>query len=152
MNHELLLFFCSMGAGASLLFIYDWIRILRKLIPHKSVTVAVVDFCYWIAGGIYIFAMMYQKNDGIIRSYAMLGILTGMALYHFSISEAFVKLSVKVIGFPIKIVKKPLKRLRSSIIRVKITIYAFVNGHRESWKKRLDKVGKGKSHKESEEK
>ncbi len=155
MNHELLLFFCSMGVGASLLFVYDWIRILRKLILHSGMTAAVVDFIYWIAAGIYMFTMMYQKNDGIIRSYAILGILAGMAFYHFSISEAFVSLSVKAISFPIKIVKKPLKRLRFVTRRVKITIYTFVKDHRKSWKKRLDKVGKirkGKSHKKSQEK
>lgn len=152
MNHELLLFFCSMGTGAGLLFVYDWIRIVRKLIRHSPHAVSAADLLYWIAAGIFIFAVMYCQNDGIIRSYAMLGIGCGMALYHKIVGEKFVRFMEAAIKFPIKILKKPLKRLLFVIRRCNITLHracrrrlgSVGKGHRFIWKKRFMDIEKKK--------
>lgn len=170
MNHELLLFFCSMGTGICLLFVYDWIRILRKLFPHSSTVVSVVDFSYWIAGGIYIFSMMYRKNDGIIRSYAILGVLLGMTLYRVVFSEVFVNSLVKLLKIPIEFVKTIVKRLIFAVRSCRMTLYRFLRVplmirqmqcvsrnlsntiHRAYNKKRLRRIGKKKSQKQSQEK
>lgn len=158
MNHELLLFFCALWMGICLLFCYDWLRILRLIIPHSPTIVAVTDLLYWIGSGIYIFAVMYQKNDGIIRSYAVLGIILGMALYHFTLSEPFITIAVRIINFPVKIVKKSVKRLIFASRRVRIPLCRFLRKymprkrryHRRNRKKRAEKVEE-KSREESED-
>lgn len=160
MNHELLLFFCSMGTGAGLLFCYDWIRIVRKLIRYSPQIVSVSDLLYWIAAGISIFAVMYDQNDGIIRSYAMIGIVAGMAVYHKMVGESFVRMMVAVIEFPIKILKKPAKRLLFVIRRCNITLHRACRrlgisiGKRYGFirKKRFVDIEERKKHREAQEK
>lgn len=160
MNHELLLFFCSMGTGAGLLFCYDWIRIARKLIRHSPPAVSVVDLLYWIMAGILIFAVMYCQNDGIIRSYAMLGIVVGMAVYHRIVGENFVRFMVAAIKFPIKILKKPVKRLIFVIGRCNITLRracrrlesSIGKRYRFIWKKGFMDIEKKKKCRKAQEK
>ena len=160
MNHELLLFFCSMGAGAGLLFFYDWIRIVRNLIRHSPGAVSAVDLLYWIMAGVFIFVVMYCKNDGIIRSYAILGIVIGMAVYHRIVGESFVRFMVSVIKFPIKILKKPAKRLIFIIGRCNITLHRACRRLGSSirrkygfiWKKRFVDIEKKKTRRKAQEK
>lgn len=125
MNHELLLFFCAMATGTGLLFIYDWIRILRRLIPHRAGVIAAGDFFFWIFCSVAIFLFLYHNNDGIIRSYAMAGMLIGMILYHFTISDCLVTVLVNVTNIPLNFIKKQLKRLLFVIRRCKIGMYAM---------------------------
>lgn len=154
MNHELLLFFCSMATGVGLLFFYDWIRIVRSIIHHSPRVVSAVDLLYWIVAGIFIFAVMYCQNDGMIRSYAMFGIVLGMLFYHKIVGKKFVHLMVCVIKFPIKILKKPVKRLIFVVERCKITLHRVCRRIRHSigercrfiWKKGFMDIEKKKKH------
>lgn len=150
MNHELIFFFYAMGTGVSLLLIYDLIRIFRRLIPHKGMTISVIDFFYWIFAGFYLFAMIYCKNDGIIRGYAILGVFAGMYFYHCTISRYLVNFGVKILGFPVKIVKNLLKRLIFVTRRCKIRAYLKKLG--SFLKKGLRSSEKGNSCEESKEK
>lgn len=160
MNHELLLFFCSMGTGAGLLFFYDWIRIARKLIRHSPQAVSAVDLLYWIMAGILIFSVMYCQNDGIIRSYAMFGIAVGMAAYYKIVGETFVRFMSAVIKFPIKILKKPVKRLIFVIGRCNITLHRVCRRFGSSigkrcrfiWKKRFVDIEKKKKRRKTQKK
>lgn len=123
MNHELLLFFCSLWMGVFLLFGYDLLRIIRQLVHHSNFLIGLTDFLFWLGAAVYIFQGMYNKNQGIIRSYSILGIVLGMAAYHFYFSNAFVSICVKMIKFPLKIVKKIIKRLLFGLRRVRISLY-----------------------------
>lgn len=126
MNHELLLFFCSLWMGIFLLFCYDLLRIIRQLVRHSTFLVGLTDFFFWVGAAIYIFLGMYRRNQGIIRSYGILGIIAGMAVYHFCFSNTFVTVCVKMIKFPLKIAKKAIKRLLFGIRRVRISLYGVL--------------------------
>lgn len=96
MNHEItveLQFFCwSILWGAIILLSYDVLRILRRLINHNSIFLAIEDLIFWVITSVFIFAMMYRENNGIIRGFAVMGMAIGMFLYHYLLSELLVKL------------------------------------------------------------
>ncbi|MDO4557078.1 MAG: spore cortex biosynthesis protein YabQ [Lachnospiraceae bacterium] len=154
MIHELLFFFCSLASGALLSFVYDWIRFFRKMIRHSSVAVAVTDFCYWIGGALFLFVVFYQKNDGILRWYAFVGVVGGMLVYILVVRDRLVNFLVKMFSIPIKLIKKPIKRLIFAFRRCRIILCGLKRGissfykafyktiYKTSWKKRLHKSEK----------
>lgn len=101
MNHaitgELQFFLISILSGGILLLVYDVLRIFRRLVCHDSFFVAVEDLIFWVAASLFIFAMMYKENNGIIRGFSIMGMIIGMVLYHYIISEVLVTLVTKLI-------------------------------------------------------
>lgn len=83
---ELDFFAVSFVLGILLVLAYDCLRILRRLIRHGAVCISLEDLCYWIVAAFVIFAMLYQKNDGLIRGFSICGIVLGMLLYDKFIS------------------------------------------------------------------
>ena len=77
----------SMLSGCVLVFIYDVLRIFRKLVTHGTIALAIEDMLYWTFCALFIFAMLYRKNDGLIRGFAIGGIVTGMLVYNYLISS-----------------------------------------------------------------
>ncbi len=87
-------FLAAFLTGVFLLFVYDLLRIVRKILPHKMWLVGVEDLIFWICGAIVLFAMLYRENSGYIRGFVIGGVLTGMLLYNLLLSARFVKVSV----------------------------------------------------------
>lgn len=115
-NMEVKFFLMSVAWGAILLVMYDCLRILRKVVKHGAVLMSIEDIIYWTISSVLIFRMMYQLNDGIIRGFSLLGILLGMVLYKYTISDyvvkgiSFVLIKIKMfIKKVIHIILKPLK-------------------------------------------
>lgn len=110
-------FVVSMFSGCLMVFVYDVLRVLRRLLSHGTVLIAIEDILYWIFCAFFIFAMLYQKNEGLIRGFAIGAILLGMLLYNHFISPRVIKgvvwLAKKVlwiISTPFRLAKKLLKR------------------------------------------
>ena len=68
----------SFLTGAALLLVYDLLRIMRRLVSHKSWVTGVEDLLFWIGSAIALFAMLYRENSGYIRGFAIGGVLVGM--------------------------------------------------------------------------
>ena len=92
-----------LGLGGWLMFCYDLLRIRRLLIPAKSWLISLEDFLYWIYVSLSVFSLLYRQNDGILRSYAILGVFLGMAVYDRIVSRNI-----------LKVLKKVLERLKIS--------------------------------------
>lgn len=88
---ELDFFIVSFILGIVLVLAYDCLRIFRRLIRHGTAWLAIEDLCYWIITAFVIFAMLYQKNDGLIRGFSIGGIVIGMLLYNQLISRYIVR-------------------------------------------------------------
>ncbi len=115
----------SILSGAGMILFYDIFRIFRRVIPHGTVWIAIEDFFYWVSCAVLIFAMLYQENDGLIRGFAMGGMVIGMFCYNHFLSPFLVKYAAKVLGVvvgfagktgmillrPLKKIKKLLKKL-----------------------------------------
>lgn len=94
--------------GMLLLFVYDLIRIIRKLISHKAWIIGVEDLLFWIGSAAILFAMLYRENSGYIRGFAIMGVLIGMLIYNLAFSAWVVKGSVFILEKILFIVSRPL--------------------------------------------
>ncbi len=113
-NIELQFFMISILWGAILLFAYDLIRILRRVIKHNGFFLALEDLIFWVVSSVFIFAMMYKENNGIIRGFSVAGMGIGMVLYHYILSDWFVGFVTKLINlllWPIRRVLKKIERI-----------------------------------------
>lgn len=115
---ELTFFTHSVLIGLVITFIYDWIRVFRKLFKHGTVLISAEDFLFWLACGIGVFYMLYRENDGTLRWFAVFGATIGMFFYKVIVRDAFVNVMStclhKIMWFVLRllqIVLKPLKCL-----------------------------------------
>ena len=84
--------------GAYITFVYDILRILRRVIPHSALFVSLEDLLFWIYCGAEVFLMMYHESNGTLRWFAVLGAFAGMFLYKKLISGLLVKYTSLVLG------------------------------------------------------
>ncbi len=81
----------SLIMGAFILFVYDILRIIRRVIPHGGFWVAVEDLAFWTYCGAEVFLLMYHESNGTLRWFAVTGAMAGMFLYKKLFSRLFVK-------------------------------------------------------------
>ncbi len=103
----------SVLAGIFLFFLYDILRILRRLIKHGTFLIGLEDILYWVFVTLTVFLMIYRNNDGMVRGFALGGVLLGMLLYYLLISRFVIKLNVLVFGTILKGIRRVLRVLFS---------------------------------------
>lgn len=115
---ELQFFAISILWGALVLLAYDQLRVLRRIIRHNNFWITVQDLIFWIIASVFIFAMIYVKNSGTIRGFCVMGMVIGMVIYHYVLSDFIVMVlsrGVLLLLYPfsyfLKILKKGLKLL-----------------------------------------
>lgn len=147
MNQEVLLFICSLWTGVQLAACYDLLRIFRRIIRHGDFWIGVEDLLYWCFCGVFLFARMYQENDGIIRFYALGGAAVGAAMYHYSLSRilvTYITLALKkiiwILRIPFAWLARGTKRLKFKGNRVKL----LLNNHLSKMKVRMAEYGESK--------
>lgn len=96
-------------SGAFITFVYDLLRIFRRVLPHGNVWIGVEDFFFWIWTTFWIFSVLYRENDGSLRFYTILAMVLGMVVYHRSVSDFFVNLIAKILKKLLAVLKKLYK-------------------------------------------
>ena len=113
---QLGLFFQAVLLGAVMVFLYDLLRIIRRVFLHGIIWISVEDFFYWLAVSVYFFLRLCQVNDGIIRAFIVLGMVFGAWLYYLLFSRHFMRWLSGIIF----LVKKKLKKWQKLVtIRIK---------------------------------
>ena len=84
--------------GIFITFVYDLLRIFRRILSHNSFFVSLEDLGFWIYCGAEVFLLMYRESNGMLRWFAVLGALLGMALYKKLISPFFVRYVSWILG------------------------------------------------------
>jgi spore cortex biosynthesis protein YabQ len=115
---ELQFFGLAMLRGALLLLLYDLIRILRRIMPHGIVVIALEDVLYWMGTALFIFQLIYRKNDGAVRGYALLAIAAGMYFYHQIVSNWLVMYLSRFLKWILGIFFRPLKIISGKVVQV----------------------------------
>ena len=142
MNEEIIMqlqfFAISILWGGIVLLTYDVLRIFRRLKKHGNIMIAIEDILFWIAVSIFIFAMIYQVNDGIIRGFCVMGMAIGMVIYHFIVSEFLVKMITKLF----RLLLKPFEIVIGAIKKVSGFIGARCNKAVKFTKSQLKKPKK----------
>lgn len=83
--------FYALIMGIFITFVYDILRIFRRVVPHNNFWVSVEDLLFWIYCAAEVFLLMYYQGNGTLRWFAILGALVGMGSYKKLISPFFVK-------------------------------------------------------------
>lgn len=118
-REEVSIFIEAAWQGMMIAVCYDALRILRRIIKHKDIIVNIEDYIFWVIVGIAVFSMIFQNNDGVVRGYIFLALLTGAYTYHKSVSSFLVKYISKILNFVITLLlKKPLKWAKMIVKRV----------------------------------
>ncbi|NLP17323.1 MAG: hypothetical protein GX379_09875 [Clostridiales bacterium] len=112
---ELQFFLISVLWGAIILFAYDQLRILRRVIRHNNFFVTVQDISFWIFASVFIFAMLYVKNSGTIRGFSVMGMVIGMITYHYLLSDRIVTLISRGILLLMRPVSLAIRYIRKAI-------------------------------------
>lgn len=85
------IFVLSCKAGVLCAFVYDLIRIFRRIMVHKLLTVNVEDILFWIWTGNVFFKLLYQYSKGTLRFYIFLGAVIGAVSYSLFIGRFLLK-------------------------------------------------------------
>ena len=89
--HEIQFLLHSFLLGVIITFVYDNIRVLRRVLRHNVFFVSLEDLVFWIAVAISIFLLHHRENNGVFRWFSILGALVGMLLYRKVFSSLYVK-------------------------------------------------------------
>lgn len=81
----------SLLMGVFITFVYDVLRIFRRVIPHGSFLVSLEDLAFWIYCGAEVFLLMYHESNGTMRWFSVIGAMTGILAYKKLVSPLLVK-------------------------------------------------------------
>ena len=81
MDSENLFLLHSTILGVYLAFVYDSIRIFRRVVAHNVLFISLEDIAYWIYLAAEVFLLMYRESNGLLRWFAVLGAAAGIFLY-----------------------------------------------------------------------
>ncbi len=132
----------AMATGALLFFVYDLLRIMRRIIPHGTFFIALEDVLFWLGSAAVIFTMLYREAYGSLRGFSIGGVVIGMLLYACILSRFVVKGSVFLLEKILYVLLRPLVWLGRLIRR---PIRALGRKGRKGagfFKKRLKKLWK----------
>lgn len=115
----------SILLGALLFFLYDILRIFRRIVPHGNIWIGVEDFIYWMVCTAAVFVMLYQENDGMVRGFAIGGIVLGMAVYYALLSRFVIRINVLVLKTILGFLGKILGFLFRPLWKIWKKIWAF---------------------------
>lgn len=106
----------SMLLGVMITFLYDVIRIFRRVVRHGAFLVSMEDLAYWVLVSCSVFYLLYRENNGILRWFVVMGAAAGMLFYKATVGRPFVAFSAwgigKILGFFGKIFRFLTKPLR----------------------------------------
>lgn len=121
---EAIFFLCSALAGALAMFVYDILRISRRIVKVGASVVTAEDILFFAVAALMLFYVAYLKNSGEIRWQGFIGGALGAGIYFAVIRNRvvdagtalvrwFMKMIVAVVRiclFPMRIVFKALKK------------------------------------------
>lgn len=113
------LFLChAFLAGFYFFFLYDILRVLRRVIPHNGFFLSLEDLCFWLYCAVYVFLLMYRESNGTIRWFAVFGAMCGMLFYKKLFSAVFVKYMTRLLKSILSFVGRGLRFLLKPVYRV----------------------------------
>lgn len=99
-----------------LCFFYEILRLLRWFFKHGIISIWIEDILYWGMASIPTFYIFFIYNDGNIRWYGLLMLLTGAFLYEMGLSRPVRRFLVKIFGrHRPYLLKKFIKKMKKKI-------------------------------------
>ncbi len=131
---EIQFFIACTLAGFIVSFVYDLLRISRRIVNVNDFVINAQDLLFFAAAAIILFYAAYLKNNGEIRWQWFIGGALGVFLYIVIVKNRFLNAGVaiystlvKIIGMLIKILLFPIK-LILKIFKKPINVIAWYTG------------------------
>ena len=106
--------FLSFLWGMWTCWVYDGFRVFRNLIHHSKRFVNLEDLLYWLFMTVALFYLLFTYHRGKIRSYIIIGLMTGHLFYYKTISPVYVAFLCMLLK-PVKILVLSIRRLLRKI-------------------------------------
>lgn len=106
MQQENLFLLHALQMGVFVSFLYDILRIYRRLIPHGLFWVSVEDLFFWSYCSVEVFLLMHREGNGNLRWFAILGAMLGMGAYLKLVSPWLIKLSLKILEPVVRAIRR----------------------------------------------
>ena len=81
----------SVLLGIAIAFVYDCLRVFRRVVVHGTVMISLEDLFYWVFVSFRFFYLLYSENDGTVRWFAIAGAFVGMLLFEKTAGPIFVR-------------------------------------------------------------
>ncbi len=88
-QHQFTFLFLSLAWGMGLAWIYDGLRLFRKLCSHSKLLLNIEDLFFWIGSMAILFDLIFTWHYGEIRSYIVVGVVSGALFYLKWISPVY---------------------------------------------------------------
>lgn len=153
MKYEAMLFSLSVGTGAALCLVYELLAALRKTFPRHQAALDALDVVYWTVAGIFLFCVVYQFNQGILRCFIFLGNILGAWVCSRTAGKALNCLLSRGLVICAFLVKNVTKRLLFFLRRCNILMYSLRRLRKKQFfgNKRVSQVEKIKKKKDKKE-
>lgn len=134
----------SMMWGMILALIYDFIRIFRRIAAHKGIIwIFAEDIVFWMCCGFVIFYVTFLINDGIVRSFSLIGFGAGAVIYRYATKGWFVENVSRAINFILKPLKILIKYIKIGIGKCLYGLKKLYSGTKVRINEKVrDKAGK----------
>ena len=93
------LFYIFLLTGVLIGILFDLFRILRRCFKCSNFITIIQDMLFFILMSILVLFVLFKFNNGIVRSYVLVGILVGLLAYFFIFSKIFIKINIEIIEF-----------------------------------------------------
>lgn len=149
MAGEAYIFYVALAGGVLTGVIFDVFRAFRKQYNSSVGFVAVQDIFFWIITAGIIFGLLLKYNFGQPRFFIFVGIVLGGILYHTTVSKyiviffakifycvlAVLRLLLKILLIPIKILSPPTRLIVISLAKVNKKTSRVLCRIKENYKK-----------------
>ena len=109
--NEVDILFRAVILGVVFALIYDFIRIIRRIVFKSFIIMGLEDILYWLIMAVMTCVFLYKVNGGVIRSYIITGIAAGMILYELSIGRFAVKYLTIALKFILRKICKIFEKI-----------------------------------------
>lgn len=106
--------------GAFLMLLYDFILVFRSRKKVGKVRLLVEDWTFWGIASIFVFQMVFELNNGILRSFFVIAFLLGMVGYRKLVKDFVQRVIQAVITFifrPYVWISKKLGKIRKKSLK-----------------------------------
>lgn len=83
--------------GMVMTFLYDCLRIIRRVIRHNQWITSIEDFLYCCSCFILSFMLLYRENNGMIRWFSVVGVAIGMMIYKVTLSPLYTHYATRLL-------------------------------------------------------
>mgnify|MGYP004510347261 FL=1 len=117
-QNQAYLFLVFSLTGVIIGVLFDFFRILRRSIKTSNLITYIEDILFWILTGMLILYSIWFFNNGEIRIFIFLGIIIGILLYIFTLSNIIVRIFSTIFSYIIRVLTIPFKTIYTIISKI----------------------------------